>query len=143
MRKFSNENVFIKFGGKFTVFHAVRDFKRNIERFKYAWQRIDRGYSDMDLWNFDTYLQNVISGGLKDMSENISGYPESYGSYENWTKALSDIADLVKRINPDDCIDWEKDDISLADYDDATEESDIAREVVFDWFKKNWCNLWD
>lgn len=47
-----------------------------IDEIKYAIQRIKRGYSDRDLWDFDVYLANLIISGLKQFKqENNSKEP--------------------------------------------------------------------
>lgn len=120
-------------------FYKIKSIPRKI---KWFYQRGKRGYADCDLWNFDTYLEKVLSKGLRDFARNSSGYPDSFDTFENWQIQLNNIADLVEKFNPDNCLDWDKD-IDQADWEDADEEAAIAREVVFDWFKNNWCSLWD
>lgn len=42
---------------------------------KYFIQRGKRGYSDCDIWGFDSYLSNIIVNGLKDLKEQLHGVP--------------------------------------------------------------------
>jgi len=125
----------------FQLRHCVRRFFWNL---KYAWQRIKRGYSDYDLLDFDTYLERVLSQGLKDFAKRSTGFPNGYETYEEWIKDLNDIAELVTKFNPDNCIDWDKDDDwDWKDWEKADDESTVARELVFDWMKMHWGSLWD
>ena len=127
----------------FQLKHVIVQFFKNC---KYAWQRIVRGYSDMDLWNFDTYLQKVMSCGIRSFTEIMTGYPDGYETFEDWKKELLVIADLIEKFNTDDCIDWDSD-AKGAEFlemcENATEESEIAKEAVFDWMKRHFNSLWD
>ena len=130
------------------LFRLVRSFFRNL---KYAKQRIQRGYSDADLWNFDMYLQRVLSGGLRDLAKINSGYPGTYPSDEAWEQDLNDIADLVERFNPDDIFDDYRANMKLhitngefiKYYHKAADEADEAKSIVFDWLKIHFDQLWD
>jgi len=126
--------------------YKIREFFYEIKyiprKIKWFIQRGKRGYADCDLWNFDTYLEKVLSKGLRDFAKNASGYPGGFDTFENWQVQLNNIADLIEKFNPDNCIDWDKD-IGRAAWEDADEEASIAREAVFDWFKNNWNSLWD
>ena len=97
----------------------------------------------MDLDGFDEYLQSIMSSGIRVFAERTYGYPDSCESFEEWQKELNDIADLIEKFNPDKCVDWDKGKLTSKDFDAADEEAAIAREVVFDWFKENFCSLWD
>lgn len=123
--------------------YVIRRFFKNC---KYAWQRITRGYSDLDLWNFDTYLQKVMSCGIRDFADMTTGYPNGYETFEDWKKELLVIAELIEKFNPDDLVDWDEktrgEEIKKM-YEDATEESEIAKEAVFDWMKRHFNSLWD
>jgi len=129
-------------------FHKVRSFFRNL---KYAKQRIERGYSGADLWNFDLYLQRVLAGGLRDLSKINTGYPDAYPSEEAWKKDLNDVADLVERFNPDDIFDDYSESMQLRIsngefiryYDKAVDEADEAKSIAFDWLKIHFDQLWD
>jgi hypothetical protein len=50
----------------------ISDIPRNIN---YFFQRGIRGYSDCDLWNFNSYLNKVILEGLVWLRANKHGYP--------------------------------------------------------------------
>jgi hypothetical protein len=53
-------------------------------------QRGKRGYSDRDIWGFNTYLSNVIVEGLKQLKEERHGYPLGL-TPKKWDKILVQI----------------------------------------------------
>jgi hypothetical protein len=66
---------------------------------KWFIQRGRRGYADCDIWEFHTYLSDVISGGLEKLSKEGIGCPESFydeknedESFQKWKDELSYIA---------------------------------------------------
>ena len=141
------------------VFRVIRRFIKNI---KHAKQRVVRGYSDADLWNFDWYLQKILSSGLRDLAKTTHGYPADLADIEDWRKELNNIADLVDKINPDPDevykdlhiaagLDTEVNAGKLfAILSDASEifsekarESDGARDAVCEWLKLRLYDLWD
>ncbi len=106
---------------------------RNIVYFfdnlRYAKQRVVRGFADCDIWDFSFYLKKLFADGLDCFAADLHGYPESYGSAENWEKELRRIADLVRKLDVEE---FERPD----DYDDIKNE-------VLDWMRNNFDDLWD
>ena len=72
----------------------IKTFRMFRRSFKYAYQRITRGYSDSDLWDFDTYLLELFTHGLSDFADRTIGYPgdDEFPTYESWTKFLHELA---------------------------------------------------
>jgi len=60
---------------------------------KYFIQRGRRGYSDSDTWDFDDYLADVISKGLKVLKDNLHSYPVEFETIEQWQEILDSIID--------------------------------------------------
>lgn len=54
-------------------------------------ERADRGFSDYDWWNFNTYLSWVIIAALTKFKEEGSGYPSSVGSPEAWYAIIDEM----------------------------------------------------
>jgi hypothetical protein len=54
-------------------------------------QRIKYGYSDRDVWSFDSFLAEVIAGGVRQISR-FGGYPVAFEAKE-WQDTLNFIAD--------------------------------------------------
>lgn len=121
-------------------FGKIRMFPRKV---KWFIQRGKRGYADCDLWDFDTYLEKVMSKGLRDFADRTQSFPDyRYPTFEDWQTALREIANLIEKFNPDNSMDWDSE-ITAQDWKDAYMDSEIAQEIVFDWFKSNWSHLWD
>lgn len=57
-------------------------------------QRGRRGWADHDTWSFDTYLAEVLAGGLRRLADKNHGYPCDFpGEAEGWQAWLRDKAD--------------------------------------------------
>lgn len=54
-------------------------------------QRGRRGYSDADIWNFDAYLAEVVSKGLRQLSRDTMAHPTTL-TPEEWEEVLEEIA---------------------------------------------------
>ena len=120
-------------------------FLKNISRihlgFKWAWQRIFRGYADCDTWNFDDYLLEIIVGGLRHLADYTHSYPESFGSCENWEAWLRETADMIEEGNDTEW--WYEDEIP---YVDTTNEIKRRQEVLNNGLSRlteHFKSLWD
>lgn len=57
-------------------------------RIKYTFQRATRGYSDVDLWNVNTYIAKVIADVMQEwLKRGISSYKGSM-TEEEWADVL-------------------------------------------------------
>lgn len=65
-------------------------------RFKWAWQRATRGYSDWDLWDLDQFYVKLFKDSLWALSEITHGWPANndFPEFEDWTNYLKDISRL-------------------------------------------------
>jgi len=62
----------------YIVFYKfIRDMYLEI---KWFIQRGKRGYADCDVWDFDSYLSDVIVKGLIELKENVHGVPCRFAS---------------------------------------------------------------
>lgn len=79
------------------------EWKRKI---KWFIQRGRRGYSDADVWNFHSYLSEIIAGGARELKKNHVGVPSMIAggpftkperpieeSSKEWEKILEEIAE--------------------------------------------------
>lgn len=67
--------------------------KDNKRQKKWIKQRIKYGYSDRDIWSFDSFLAKVIAGGIREVAD-YGGYPSEYEDNPNrWKDELNFIAD--------------------------------------------------
>jgi len=62
--------------------------------FKYAYQRITRGWASCDIWDLDNYYEYIIADTLNYLADNHWGYPgnDEFPDDESWTKYLKDMA---------------------------------------------------
>lgn len=74
---------------------------------KYIKQRAERGWSDYDAWDFDTYLAMVIGDGLAYLADAHMSHPWDY-TPEEWSEKLLYISKCFKQYTEDpDCSAYE------------------------------------
>ena len=76
-------------------------FNDKPKEWKWNRQRAKRGYSDCDVWGFYHHLSDVIYGGLKQLKDNLHGYPPEI-TFEEWQSKLDDMIfafDMAKRLS--------------------------------------------
>ena len=108
-------------------------------------QRGVRGYSDRDVWNFDTYIFKILSGGLIKLADITHGHPCPYPKNEHpsaqstnctcayrWDSDLREYGALFHRLAED-----------LFEGDDWMKEREAVYQKAMDWTKENSSNLWD
>lgn len=88
-----------------SVFHFPYSWKRiygitgNLKQipcmFKWAYQRVMRGYADCDVWSFDCFLAKIIPAGLRQLAEGHS-HPLEFKTHEEWSKWLIETAELFE-----------------------------------------------
>ena len=110
------------------------------------WQRARDGYSAPDVWGFDTYLAQVIAGGLRQLIANNHSTPTTYyegeletATKEDWSEAserwLADLtaaADKLDRYVSDEILSMEEETRRYAE----------AKEAMM-WVAENFGSLWD
>lgn len=81
----------------------IRMFFRS---FKYAWQRITKGYADCDTFNLDSYYLDIFAGTLYHLADNHFAYPgdDRFPNDELWTTYLKEMASCFYRAN--ECNDY-------------------------------------
>lgn len=50
--------------------------KRLVNKIKWKWQKVSRGWSDRDAWNLDYFYADLIERSLREYKENRMGSPE-------------------------------------------------------------------
>lgn len=65
---------------------------------KWGRQRLTRGYCDADVWNFDSYLAEVIPAGLRKLATKKISYTGNieFPTFEIWSEYLKDTADMIE-----------------------------------------------
>lgn len=104
-------------------------------RIKWFFQRGWRGYSDNDVWNFDSYLAKVISKGCKQLAKEKHGYPSDL-TPEKWEEILNEISknfeEYIKIIELEE------------GYETISQEEFSKKlDKMFDLLKNNFGHLWD
>lgn len=84
------------------ILHFIKDFPWKFYRLwhntivpfprevKWYFQRANRGWSDRDGWNLDSYLSKIIKEGTKNLIDNHTGYPGTM-TEEEWMTILKKI----------------------------------------------------
>lgn len=65
--------------------------------FKYAAQRIRKGWCESDVWNLDLYLESIIIDTLRQLADVSHGYPgnDEFPTFESWQNWLRETADMI------------------------------------------------
>lgn len=112
--------------------------KNLINEIKWFIQRGRRGYSDQDVWSFDYYLTDVISGGLRHLAKHHYGYPSKLTD-KKWVKILNSIADdLSKPYIANEDVDLPHD-----EWKKNLEEANKVQQKALKLFIKHFNNYWD
>ena len=101
---------------------------------KHYYQRARRGYSYRDCWSLDSYLAEVIVGGIGVLREKSPGYPGNLQSMEEWDAILAQIQKGFSLIRDGDYVYWQEKE-RLA----AEEKIKRAKDLLMTYFE----GLWD
>ncbi len=74
-------------------------FKSWFRVFKYAYQRVVRGYADCDIYNLDFYYLSLFEESLKSLAKESHGYPSEFDTYQNWINYLNEMAQKFYQAN--------------------------------------------
>lgn len=71
----------------------VKNIKFTFRKFKFAWQRITKGFSDWDVYDLDDFYTRIFVDSLKSYVENNNGWPQSnefpeFEDYQNYIKQI-------------------------------------------------------
>ena len=99
-----------------SLLYKIIDLKDNI---KWRLQRIFRGYADIDVWNFDYRLMQLVARHVRVLRKTTNGHPASL-TEEKWNAILDDIIFAAEMYTS------EFSDICLAN---TLEEYNFARDV--------------
>lgn len=67
-------------------------------QFKWAYQRITRGFCDLDYWDLDHYLAELMAQSIKVLADETHGFPgtEEFPTYESWRDYLYEIVKKLR-----------------------------------------------
>lgn len=100
----NNLNVFKNPYYKWTYLEGwIKNCKMFCRSFKYAWQRITRGYSDADTWDLNTYYLYLFHDTLNYLADHHYGYPgnDEFPKDEDWIDYLKTMANKFELANED------------------------------------------
>lgn len=80
----------------------LRIFRTVFRNLKYAWQRITKGYCDMDVWNLYDWFLQIMPRMLTQLAMNAHGYPANFNSYDEWQQWLLDKAEALSSCREDE-----------------------------------------
>lgn len=133
---------------------------------KYMFQRAARGYCDMDVWDIDCYLLDIIPNILKALAKRSQSYPSSFDelvgntgegyseeAHQKWVEYLTETAKLFKALSPeavDDQIELAFDELVKdndeekykAAYAEIIHKRDLLTKKAFDELLKHFYELW-
>lgn len=149
----------------------IRNARVFFRQFKWAYQRVTRGFCDYDYWDLDTYLSELMAQSIKMLADNTHGYPgtEEFPTYESWKEYLYKIVNLLRYSLNEDMPNeyeeawtatWKDKDILDALNNKTPEEKEIsnkyfdkeyeneclkrkAQDQALDMIKHVYNNLWD
>lgn len=96
-------------------------------------QRAQHGFSDEDVWSFNTYLAGVLAGGLKVLRDNLHGCPPELCSEDDETWADEGV-ERWRAILDQMIVGF-----SQEDQLNPTPELERSLELLVKW----WDHLWD
>ena len=116
----------------------IRQIPRSI---RWSYQRITRGFADVDVFNLDCYLSGVIIGTLNHLADHHFGVPYSLkDSPDEWTAWLRETANKFEEANK-----IEEDSYSV-EFEQVKAEHDKAaglRKEGLERLSEYWGCLWD
>lgn len=131
---------------KHPILYQLREFYYILYRFwnykiamipkntKWFYQRGKRGYSDCDVWGFDSYLAEIITNGCRQLAKQKHGYPQDL-TEEEWDKVINQIANGFEEYS------------KIMDHEDGYnlthEEFNKKLDDLFLLLRKYFVNLWD
>lgn len=148
---------------------TIKAFGRNI---KYSFQRVRRGWCDLDTWDLDSSLGEFLYNTLNHLADTAHGWPDSdFATYEEWQASLREAAQHFKyasealddEINPywDAMVrigergGWGKSDDEKTEYEKTIGDKwfnweqqrskwrENEKNLAMDWLKKYFYHLWD
>lgn len=82
----------------------IRNARMFFRQFKWAYQRVTRGFSDPDWWDMDTHMQQLLANMIEYLADHTVSYPgrDEWKTPEDWDKYLREIvAKLRYSLNED------------------------------------------
>jgi len=109
---------------------------KNIKSFL---QRGWRGYAECDLWNFDSYLREILASGLKEYIKNINSYPgtKEVPTLKKWKKILEEMQEGFQAVIDYEETGWENDPCYLL-HKKVYKKQEKSLKLLTKWFDSLW-----
>lgn len=127
--------------------NKLDDFRYKI---KWFFQRLFRGYSDIELWNLDDSIIKFTLPRLKAFRDQTQGYPSNIDTFEEWQAILDEMIWAMEYVSSDEMPYWDL----KEKYGEETDEDGKLKYIVefekleerarkgFEYFGKYFNNLW-
>ena len=115
-------------------FETVKDFFRAI---RWGFQRVSRGYADIDVWSIDEWFLSVVPDMIAQLRRETHGHPADM-TEEEWDKYLSELESCLRA---GDFSEWEIP-TTVKSYDEyASALGSLHRGLSM--FSERFYDLWD
>ena len=83
--------------------HPIRKLKNWKMDWKFARQRVRRGYCDSDWWDLDNWLLEVLPNMLEELADKADTYPgyREFDTFEKWQSYLRQLACDLRECSSD------------------------------------------
>lgn len=89
---------------RYYLLHPLKWLRDIALSFKWAYQRMTRGFADVDWYNLYDWLIDVLAPMFEEYAENHYGHPAIAFTDEQWTQYLSDIARHLRNASEDQTV---------------------------------------
>lgn len=104
-----------------------------------AHQRMKRGYSYQDLWNFDWYLSTLCEQAFRDLRDVCYGWPgDQYMTFEEWLEIHTKIADGFKAKREQHNIEYKSREQHDKEYQELEAKWLAGMELFTKWYGSFW-----
>lgn len=115
-----------------------RHVKRSNIR-KWKKQRIERGFSDYDWWDLDSFFTNLIANSLEHYANNTIGWDNTVASSpEEYKERILNLAAKFQEM-----AEWEERHEDIKDYKENWEKLDTLTKEAFKELAEVYWGLWD
>lgn len=118
---------------------------------KYAFQRIQKGYDDTDVWAPDWWFERTFIPMLKEFKKDLHGFPQEFSydkngnlldnniSMENWKTKIDEMINCFEEMTEDGCSErneYEQEFDMYFDIGNKDGENNISEELKNKYFER-------
>jgi hypothetical protein len=117
-------------GSPLILYQRLRNKHTPLLTLRWKWQRVQRGWSDPDMWGLHAYLARTIRDSVREMRRIANGHPIDL-DHDEWLQILDEIAEgMDASLRMDEIGDWGAEDEA---------KFNLAMDHLHAW----WFDLWD